>query len=584
MKARGVMVAVGRPLRPDQRTEKGCVLAGQRLGFRDAVGWLAQIIGPDSAYVRLGIVYTIAISLLALATPISVQLLINSVANTAMPAPLWALSGVLLMLLLMVAGLSALRVWIMAAFERRLFSRVVAEVTIRAVHAQDPFFADGNRGDLFNRYFDLVVVQKSVPSLVIGAFTIVLQAVIGLSITSFYHPVFLAFNAVLVTAVLVVWLLWRRGAISGAVALSHAKHNAARWLESVGGSNGFYKSLRHLDFAMNRSEAMTADYVNTHRRYFRYQFAQTIAFLLIYAFASAGLLLLGGMLILRGQLSLGQLVAAELILSGVFYGISQFGWYLDTFYDLVASSEELSLLFAIPQEPMVRGDNGPRDGSVRLTDVAFNDARYNLTLAAGEQLVTVTEPGAERTLALLLKRHSLPDRGLVRIGNADLGSFDMYRLRSDVTVLDRSTIVEVTIREYLRLASGELAERAMEALAVVGLERRLASLPQGLDTPLGSTGYPLSVGETMALKLANALLVGPKLLLLGQLYDLLPPERLRAALRLLKEHGTTVLLCTGRPEDMELDGYLYLGLTEQRRFDQLADLQSAYRREDADVA
>ena len=121
MKARGVMVAVGRPLRPDQRTEKGCVLAGQRLGFRDAVGWLAQIIGPDSAYVRLGIVYTIAISLLALATPISVQLLINSVANTAMPAPLWALSGVLLMLLLMVAGLSALRVWIMAAFERRLF-------------------------------------------------------------------------------------------------------------------------------------------------------------------------------------------------------------------------------------------------------------------------------------------------------------------------------------------------------------------------------------------------------------------------------------------------------------------------------
>ncbi len=120
-----------------------------------------------------------------------------------------------------------------------------------------------------------------------------------------------------------------------------------------------------------------------HRRYFRYQFAQTVAFLLVYAFASAGLLLLGGMLILRGQLSLGQLVAAELILSGVFYGISQLGNYLDNFYDLVASAEELSLLFAIPQEPMVRGDNGPRDGSVKLTDVAFNDAHYNLTLAAG---------------------------------------------------------------------------------------------------------------------------------------------------------------------------------------------------------
>lgn len=559
-------------------------MAAERLGLRDAVGWLSRIIGPDSAYVRLGIVYTIAISLLALATPISVQLLINSVANTALPAPLWALSGVLLMLLLMVTGLSALRVWIMAAFERRIFARIVAEVTVRAVHAQDPFFADRNRGDLFNRYFDLVVVQKSVPSLVIGAFTIILQAVIGLTITSFYHPVFLAFNAVLVAAVVLVWLLWRRGAISGAVALSHAKHDAARWLESLGGSNGFYKSRRHFDFALTRSEAMTARYVSTHRRYFRYQFAQTLAFLLIYAFASAALLLLGGMLILRGQLSLGQLVAAELILSGVFYGISQFGWYLDTFYDLVASAEELSLLFNIPQEPDVRGASGPHDGSVKLSDVVLGEARYDLAVASGEQLVTVAEPGAERFLAMLLKRHALPDRGLIRIGGSDLGGFDMYHLRSDVMVLDRSTIVEVTIREYLRLAAGEALDGAMDALATVGLERRLASLPLGLDTPLGSSGYPLSVGETMALKLTNALLVRPKLLLMGQLFDLVPPGRLAAALELLKAHGTTVILCTGRPEDLALDGFLYLGLTEQRRFAFLADLEAAHGREGRDVA
>lgn len=562
-------------------------VAAKRLGFRDAAGWLAQIIGPDAAYVRLGLVYTVAISLLALATPISVQLLINSVANTAMPAPLWALSGVLLVLLLLVAVLSALRVWIMAAFERRVFARVVAEVTLRAVHAQDPFFADANRGDLFNRFFDLVVVQKAIPSLVIGAFTIVLQAAVGLTITSFYHPFFLAFNAVLVGTVVLIWLLWQSGAITGAVALSHAKHNTARWLESVGGSNGFYKSSRHLAFAMDRSEAVTATYVGAHRKYFRYQFTQTIAFLLVYAFASAALLLLGGTLILRGQLSLGQLVAAELILSGVFYGISQLGWYLDTFYDLTASSEELSLLFAIPQEPDQRGEGGPRDGAVRMTGLVLDGAHYDLSLSAGEQLVVVAEPGSERRLALLLKRHVHPERGLIRVGGADLGALDMYQLRSDVTVLDRATIVDVTIRDYLRLATGGQGERALEAgeaLATVGLERRLASLPQGLDTPLGASGYPLSIGETMALKLANALLVRPKLLLLGQLFDLLPPERLRAALAELKRHGTTVLLFTGRPEDMALDGYLHLGTDEQRRFASLDELRATLAQEGGDDA
>lgn len=547
----------------------------ERIGFREATRWLSEIVGPDAAYVKLGIVYTLAIGLMSLATPISVQLLINSVANIALPAPLWTLSGVLLSLLLIVVALSALRVYLMAAFERRVFSRVVAEITIRAVHAQNPFFGDASRGDLFNRYFDLTVVQKAVPGLVIGAFTILLQGMVGLTVTSFYHPFFLAFNVVLVVAVVLVWLIWRRGAITGAVALSHAKHDAARWLESVGGSNGFYKSSRHLAFAMDRSEAKTAAYVDAHKRYFRSSFAQTLSYLLIYALASAALLMLGGNLILLGELSIGQLVAAELILSGVFYGVSQLGYYLDTFYDLVASAEELSLLFSIPQEkPPARGAEAPSDGALRLMDVKLDDARFDFALAAGEQLVVAADPGAERKLALVLKRHVHPERGLVSIGGADLEALDMYLLRSQVLVLNRPTIAEVTIREYLAMAASDVsATRMLEALAVVGLQERIAQLPKGLDTPLAATGHPLSLGSMMALRLANALLVEPKLLVLGQLYDLLPSRTLTAVLGVLKARGATTLLFTGRPEDMALDGWLHLGLSEQRRFASLAELQ-----------
>ncbi|PTQ59366.1 putative ABC transport system ATP-binding protein [Sphingomonas aurantiaca] len=552
-------------------------MAGEHIGWRSAAGWLAEIVGPDMPYVRLAMVYGVAISLLSLATPISVQLLINSVANTAMPAPLWTLAGLLLGLLLVVAGLSAMRFWMMALFERRLFARIFAEITVRAVHAQNPFFADQNRGDLFNRYFDLVVVQKAVPSLVIGAFTIILQSAVGLIVTSFYHPFFLGFNAILLLVILVIWLIWSRGSIRSAVALSHAKHEAARWLESVGGSNGFYKSSRHFDFAMDRSEAVTATYVDRHRRYFRYSFTQTVAFLLLYAFASAALLALGGNLILSGELSIGQLVAAELILSGVFYGVSQLGWYLDTLYDLVASAEELSLLYAIPQESAVAAaGQSPGDGAVQLDRVVTEGARFDFALAAGEQLVTRADGGAERLLAMVLKRHVVPERGLVLVGGADMATFDMYLLRSEVMVLDRPSIVEVTIREYLTLAAAASTSAVMlDALETVGLRDRVAGLPHGLDTPLAASGYPLSIGEVMALKLANALLVRPHVLMLSQLYDLIPTSRLAEVLRQLKAPGTTVLLCTGRPEDIALDGWFHLEPGRQRRFDSCAALVAA---------
>ncbi|MCK8455280.1 ABC transporter transmembrane domain-containing protein [Sphingomonas faeni] len=560
-------------------------VAGERTGWRQASEWLDQVVGPDIPYIRLAAVYGIAISLLSLATPISVQLLINNVANTALPAPLWTLAGLLLLLLLFVAGLSAMRFWIMALFERHVFARVVSEVTTRAIHAQNPFFADQNRGDLFNRYFDLVVVQKAVPSLIIGGFTILLQSVVGLVVTSFYHPFFLAFNALLVVLVLAIWLIWSRGSIRSAVALSHAKHDAARWLESVGASNGFYKSSRHLDFAMDRSEAVTATYVEKHRRYFRYTFTQTVAFLLLYAFASAALLALGGNLILRGELSIGQLVAAELILSGVFYGVSQLGWYLDTLYDLIASAEELSLLYAIRQEPAVsKASAGPADGAVQLAGVEIEDACFDFAVAAGEQLVTLPNGGAERLLAMVLRRHLIPERGLITVGGADMATFDMYRLRSEIMVLDRPSIVEVTIREYLTLANDDSIPTAvLDALTMVGLRDTVARLPLGLDTPLAASGYPLSIAEVIALKLAKALLVRPRVLVLSQLFDLVPADRLARALRALKAAQTTVLLCTGRPEDISLDGWFQLDLRRQRRFDTCDALIAATRKEGTDV-
>ena len=541
-----------------------------RLTLRDLRRWASLVLSPDKAFLRLALVYGAAISLLSLATPISVQLLINSVANIALPAPLFTLALVLFALLLLAGALMALRVAVMARFEQRFFARLMAEITTRAIHAQNPFFVDARRGDLFNRFFDMGTVQKALTSLVIGGFAIVLQSLVGLVVTSFYHPFFLAFNVVLVVLVLVIWRAWLLPSLGSAVAKSHAKHAAAHWLESLGASNGFYKSGRHINFAIDRSEAMTATYVAAHRRHFRHTFSQTLCLLLLYAMASAGLLAMGGWLILQGELSVGQLVAAELILSGVFYGIAQLGGYLEVFYDLAAGMEELALFWDVPQEaPPAADARALPHGAIRFQGVVLGAHRLDFAIESGEQVGILAAPGVERSVATLLKRLATPERGLVRVGGADLGSFDMVRLRADVTVLDRPTIVEMSVRDYLRLAGAGRADGAgqdmLEALALVGLEDRVGALPKGLDTMLSSSGWPLSVGETMLLKLAGAILASPRVLVLSPLYDMLEPEQLACVLAALRPQGTTVLHFTGRPGALAHDAWLHLGETEQRR-------------------
>lgn len=556
--------------------------------LRDVLRWATPILGPDRPFFTLAIIYGAGISLLSLATPISVQLLINSVANQALPAPLFTLSGILFVLLMLSAVMSAMRAYLMEIFGQRFFARMVAEITLRAVHARNPFFGDERKVDLFDRYFEVMNIQKAMPSLLIGLFTILLQSAVGFVVTSFYHPFFLGFNLIFILVTWLIWRVWSRGAMTSRIELSHAKYETAHWLESVGSSNGFYKSNRHLDFAIDRSEAKTAAYIAAYRRHVRYSLTQTTAFLVLYAVASAGLLAMGGWLVIQSQLSIGQLVAAELILSSIFYGAAQLGPYLDTFYDLVAALEELHLLNDIPQEtPGSVGAIAQARSDLAFADVRLDDMRFEMAIAHGSRLIASADDDVQRAFSLLLKRDRRPTGGFVTLGGADLATLDAYDLRGDVIVLDRPMIVESSIIDYLKLASPDDSPTAMmSAVRAASLDRRIGRLPEGLHTVLSQTGWPLSVPETMRLKFAGALLAEPKILVLSPLFDMVPRRDLDRMIAAIGPSRTTMIYFTNREDPPELDGYFWIGRTAQSRVADQAgfDALRFAQREASDVA
>lgn len=537
--------------------------------------FVATILGPEANFYYLAAIYGLGISLLTLATPISVQMLINTVANTGLTVPLMVLSLTLFGLLLAAGLLNALRIHLMDLFARRFYARMVCDIALRAIYALNPFFQDQRRFTLFNRYFDIVVVHKTLPNIMIGGFTVVLQTGVGLLLVSFYHPLFLAFNLVIIVSIWAIWLIWGPRAIQSAVRVSHQKHATATWLEGLGESNGFYKSERHIADAFARTNAATAAYLDAHARHFRHHFAQTLSFLLLYATASAVLLGLGGWLVIQGELSLGQLVAAELVLSAAFYGVSQLGTYLTYFYDLCAAIDELSLFYDVEQEE-TSGHVVDLDVDGRLEFVdATGDARgeevtLTFTIPSGARVMAVAEShGVQRELTNFLKRHAGARKGYVALGGIDIRDIESRTLRQQVIVLDRPNFMDMTIREYLDLAGRQHSSaRDLEVLRLVGMERATARLPDGLDTRVSSTGWPLTIAECMQLKLAAAILAQPRVLVLSQLFDMLPEDVLRRSLDRLQQHsGTTIIYFSGRQRSLGYDAYLYLGHKFQRRYD-----------------
>ncbi len=541
------------------------------------------ILGPEKKYYVLAIVYAIGISLLSLATPISVQMLINTVANTGLTTPLIVLTATLFMLLLVSGLLQALRIHLMDLFGRRFYARMVSDIALRTIYARNPFFNDSNMAPLFNRYFDIIIVQKRLPVLFVSGFTIVMQTVAGIILVSFYHPYLLIFNLVVSFLVYLVWAIWGKRAIVSSMEASHKKHAAAAWLEELGSSNGFFKTSRTIADALHKTDEATGAFMRRHIIHFRHHFSQTLCFLFIYAAASASLLGLGGWLVIQNELSLGQLVAAELVLSVVFYGISQLGTYLTYFYDLCAAVEELSLFHDIEQDPPLAHQQ-PFNGDSSLSFAsAKGESRgtmltLNLDIKAGSRVLAATDnQAAQRIFVDFLKSNETPRSGYIAIGGQDFQSFQNYQIRQEVMVLDRPSVIECTIRDYLYFSSqDEVNEDILGVLKTVGLEPVLAQLPDGIDTVVAPTGWPLSITETMQLKLAAVMIAKPRVVVLSQLFDVMPDLSILSSLEYLSMHSDmTVVYFSNRHTDLGFDRYLYLGLEQQTLFDRYEDMCAA---------
>jgi putative ABC transport system ATP-binding protein len=550
------------------------------------------ILAPDRSFFWQAIVFSIAISVLTLAVPLSVQILISSVANIALTRPVVVLAGVLFGLLALYGLLVAIQAYLMDVFERRLFARITKEIALRSIHARYADVESMNREELANRFFEIITIQRNVPSLLITGSAIVLQAIVGFAVVSGYHPVFAVFNTMVLLLAFLIWKIWAGGAIRTKLASSQAKFNVASWLEELGRANAFFKSSRHVRLALETSEERIAEYVGAHRRHFRMKFSQQIGFLALYASASASLLGLGGWLVVSNQLTLGQLVAAELILSAVFVSFARVPYLLEEYYEVCAALYKLGDFFDVPLELPIDGEDVPAGSQpLRFLGVKTHhrdrEFRFDLEIPAGAKMLAVASSfSMQRGLLNLVMRHTKPAAGEVRLGEHNIADLHLHQLRDGIMLIDNSGVLERTVEENLRLGDASITRTDMRAmLAVVGMDAVINALPQGLDTTLGAFGYPLSRSETTRLKIAAALLARPKVLIVDQIFDSLSNGYRRAIVdEINKRPELTFINFSNRRDVPSYGEYLYIEPDRHHRFATLAELVAFERRFDEDMA
>ncbi len=527
---------------------------------------LWQLIIAEKRDIVLVLIYGAAVGVFSLVVPIAAQSLVNTVAFNSLLQPILVLTGIVLLMLGVASVLRLIQTAIVETIQQRIFARIALDLAYRLPRIRIEAYDQSRGTELVNRFFEVLTVQKSAALMLLDGLAIALQATMGLVLLAFYHPILLAFDVMLVLCMSIVLWLPARRAIATSITESKAKYKVAAWLEEIARNPIVFKLSQGGDYALTRADDVTRDYLIARKAHFKALIRQIGGTLLVQTFASALLLGLGSVLVIKKQLTLGQLVAAEIIVTMVVSGFSKFGKYMESFYDLTASIDKLGHLFELPLEREEGETSQNAEAapafSLKLKNVGF---RYEAgSLLALSEIDLEAKPGArigingvngsgKSTLFDLIVGLRPPTVGSIEICGVDLREVKLEEIRKHIALVRKVEIFDGSLLENIRVGRNDISiESVRLSLSQVSLLDEVSALSDGLLTELTGSLNPLSAGQAQRLMLARAIVGKPKLLLLDEALENIDAETKGQILNVLFDPSAPWTLILATHDSFEL--------------------------------
>ncbi len=469
------------------------------------------------------VIYTFAVGLLSLATPITVQSLVNTFSLSTDIKPLINLSLMLFVLLVLFGILKAFQYITVELMQQKIIAQLSSTVAKRIILGPRLSFQSYNVREKVNRFFEIVAIQKAVAMLVTDGLSIVIQTFIGLLLLSLYHPFFIPFNIFIAGVVIMVFRYYNSDAKITSIEESSAKFAVAGFLQEIATTESRLQNEFISLKLLNQADRLVMDYVVSRKKHFKVLFSETVIFLILYAFVNAILLGLGGYLIIIGQLSVGQLVAAEIIVNGISIQLAYSIKHLQIIYDLYASCDKLSWILdlkevAVKDKSFLKSHvdlDKPIPFELINVPLGFENPNFlNLKIAPGShhEFRYIDSRLKEQLISYLLKNEDLIN-GDIKAQNISYKDLLSLEVRNLVHNMDETIIFDGSVRNnLLDFENQEKESELYEVLKKFDLQERIYSFPNKLEQNLHAATGLLSYSQKFRLNLARIYLHRPKLL------------------------------------------------------------------------
>ncbi len=535
-------------------------IAGEKRRFD--VSWFIPALVKYRRPLRDVLIGSFFLQLAGLVSPVFFQLVIDKVLVHHSMTTLDVLAFGLAVVFIFETVLSGLRTWLFAHTTNRVDAELSAALFRHLVALPLGYFEARRVGDSVARVRELENIRQFLTS---NAVTVVIDlffTIVFFVVMYLYSPLLTLVVAATIPIYAVISLIitpplrarldekFRRGA-----------ENQSFLVETVSGI-GMLKSMAVEPRMRDRWEKQFAGYVKTG-------FDVTVlanwggnAIQLVSKLATVVILFLGAKRVIAGDLSVGSLVAFNMLSGRVAQPILRLSQLWQDFQQVRISVDRLGDILNTPAEPEHnpnRASLPPIKGRIEFDKVRFRyrpDAPealrgVSLTIAPAEMIGIVGPSGSGKsTLTKLVQRLYVPEQGRVLVDGVDLALVDPAWLRRQVgVVLQENILFNRSVRENIALADPTLPmERVIRVAEMAGAHEFILSLSHGYDTMIEERGANLSGGQRQRIAIARALIGDPKILILDEATSALDAESEEIIQRNLNviAHGRTVIVIAHR--------------------------------------
>jgi subfamily B ATP-binding cassette protein HlyB/CyaB len=531
------------------------------VGERIGLGWIVSAITKYKRELGLVLVASLAIQILGLATPLLFQIVIDKVLVHNSAATLTAVTVAMLAVVTFQGLIEFLRTFLLTHTASRIDVELGAGVFNHLLKLPVAYFETRPAGQTVARVRELDQIRQFLTG---QALTAGLDFVFaGLLVAMLYaYSTMLAVIVTLTIPVYVVIALVLQPILKRRTEDRFNKGALSQQLlvETVLGAQTVKTAAAEPQVQGDWEERLAAFIHTSFKGVVLASIGQNLIQWITRA-TQALVLFIGAHQVMKGELTVGGLIAFNMIMNQVTAPVLRLSQLWQDFQQVRVSADRLGDILGHPQEPR-NGSLGALPaarGRIVLSDVTFRyrpDAApvleaLNLSVEAGQSIGIIGPSGSGKsTLSKLIQRLYIPERGQVLIDGLDISQVDPTWLRRQIgVVLQENFLFNRSIHDNIAFAQPAMNRgQVMRAAHLAGAHEFISQLPQGYDTVLEERGANLSGGQRQRIAIARALATNPRILIFDEATSALDYESEEAIQRNMREiaKGRTVIVIAHR--------------------------------------